>query len=124
MALAETLVQKGGKSEYSLLRRHPCEDVFGVQIAGCNAHALGKLSEIINNEFEVDFVDINMGCPLDPVCNKGCGAGLMRRPNRIKECVERMTQILKVRLLCSVNVIVYKIILYSIILLVTVENNY
>ena len=24
----------------------------------------------------VDFVDINMGCPIDVVCNKGCGAQL------------------------------------------------
>ena len=75
MALNKSLIL-GKTSELSLLRRHVSEDVFGVQIAGCNAFQMGQLSEIIKNEFEIDFLDINMGCPLDQVCNLGCGSGI------------------------------------------------
>ena len=38
----------------------------------------------VATQVEVDFVDLNMGCPLDEVCSKGMGAGLMERHRRVK----------------------------------------
>jgi predicted DNA-binding protein len=70
MALA-TNILKGKKGELSLLRRHECEDVFGIQVAGSNASDMIKLAEFIRNELKVDFVDINCGCPIDTIFNKG-----------------------------------------------------
>lgn len=33
---------------------------------------------------QLDFVDINMGCPIDLVCDKGMGAALMSRRRKLK----------------------------------------
>ena len=33
---------------------------------------------------QVDFVDLNMGCPLGGVCKRGMGSALMNRANRVK----------------------------------------
>lgn len=33
---------------------------------------------------QVDFVDINMGCPIDLVCEKGMGAALMGRTHKLR----------------------------------------
>lgn len=33
---------------------------------------------------QVDFVDINMGCPIDLVCDKGMGAALMGRTRKLR----------------------------------------
>jgi len=73
MAVASNLCA-GAQSEWALLRRHPCEDVFGVQLAGSRPWEFAQVGELMAREgFEVDFVDINCGCPLDLVCNKGMG---------------------------------------------------
>jgi len=69
----------GDLSEWSLVRRHPSEKVFGVQLAGNNAWSMARAAELIERHCDVDFVDINMGCPLDLVCNRGMGAGECQR---------------------------------------------
>lgn len=83
MALATKLLQ-GSSSEWALVRRHRDEDMFGVQLAGGYADALATCAECVSNEMEVDFVDINCGCPIDLVVNKGAGSALMRKLNKLE----------------------------------------
>ena len=83
MALATNLLE-GKAQEWALLKRHASEDVFGIQLAGAYPDQFTKVAELINEYVKVDFVDLNLGCPLDMLCNKGAGAGLMMRENRFK----------------------------------------
>ncbi|KAN0032430.1 hypothetical protein ACTFIV_006324 [Dictyostelium citrinum] len=84
MALTTKLLE-GTKSELALLKRHPCEDKFGVQICGSYVDTAVKCAEFIENEIDADFVDINSGCPIDLVCNMGAGAALMERPKKVEQ---------------------------------------
>ncbi|CAK5013637.1 unnamed protein product [Aphanomyces euteiches] len=86
MAMTTNLLQ-GQQSEWALLRRHESEDVFGVQIAGAYGDQVARVTELITRETSVDFIDINMGCPIDLVCKAGAGAALMNRPPRLCEVV-------------------------------------
>jgi tRNA-dihydrouridine synthase 3 len=73
MAVANNLLQ-GKNGEWALLKRHPDEDIFGIQIAAGHADVYTRVSEVIENEgIDVDFVDLNLGCPIDVICNFGCG---------------------------------------------------
>ncbi|KAL3823310.1 hypothetical protein ACHAXA_010445 [Cyclostephanos tholiformis] len=96
MALADQLLL-GRPSEWALLRRHPCEDVFGVQIAAGHPDQYTRVAEILANEdegFRVDFVDLNLGCPIDMVCDKGAGASLMLREKKLRGGLEGMLAVL------------------------------
>ena len=99
MALAQKLLQ-AHCGECALLRRHPSEKLFGVQvcraaafcfltirklqvrsvisgslldclqICGANAEVLAHCAQMLCEKCELDFVDINCGCPLDLVFRK------------------------------------------------------
>jgi tRNA-dihydrouridine synthase 3 len=97
MAMATNILQ-GQASEWALLKRHPCEDFFGVQLAGAFPDAIAKASELINRELNVDFIDINMGCPIDLLCHKGGGAALMQKPDRIKTIAKCVSPLLDIPL--------------------------
>lgn len=46
--------------------------VYPLQLAGSYPDVLARSAELIHDACEaVDFIDINMGCPLDALCAKG-----------------------------------------------------
>lgn len=76
MALATSLLS-GNKEEWSLIRKHPSERTYGVQLAGNKPASLGRISEILAQELGttgLDFVDVNCGCPIDMVFKSGAGS--------------------------------------------------
>ncbi|XP_004230876.1 tRNA-dihydrouridine(47) synthase [NAD(P)(+)]-like [Solanum lycopersicum] len=87
MAMCTNLLQ-GQAAEWALLRRHSSENLFGVQICGAFPDTITKTVELIEQECSVDFIDINMGCPIDVVVNKGAGSALLTKPMRMKSVVE------------------------------------
>ena len=95
MALCTNLLQ-GKPSEWALLKRHVSEDVFGIQLAGGFPDVLSKACEVIQKaNCQVEFIDVNLGCPIDLVCNKGAGAALMLREKRLQQAIAGMTQSLQ-----------------------------
>lgn len=90
MAVAGNLLD-GKPGEWALLKRHPEEDVFGVQIASGYPDQFTRVCEVIENHMQVDFIDMNLGCPLDLICNKGAGSALMLREKKLKGILEGVT---------------------------------
>jgi len=66
----------GSKEEWSLVRRHPSETIFGVQVAGNKPANLVPTAEVLARECagNLDFVDVNCGCPIDLVFKTGSGS--------------------------------------------------
>lgn len=92
MAMASNLL-KGDRKEWALLRRHPSEKCFGIQVCGGYPDLMTRCAELLDNEVQSDFIDVNMGCPIDGVCAKGAGSSLMRDTDRLKTVVQSMTSV-------------------------------
>ena len=88
MALARRLRQKR-RSEFALIRRAPAEPCFGVQLAGNRGEEMAWAAALAE-ERGADFVDINLGCPIDRFTRIGLGASLARQPWRVRRLVEAM----------------------------------
>jgi hypothetical protein len=75
MALSQQLLS-GQNDEWALVRRHESEQNFGVQVAGGYPNIMVPTAEMIGRELKggVDFVDVNIGCPIDLVFNQGAGS--------------------------------------------------
>lgn len=91
-------------SEWALVRRHPCEKLFGVQLTSGKIEDVGYVSELLRREFQVDFVDLNVGCPIDAIGRAGAGAGLLMKVGRLKriatcmlDCLKDISLIVKLR---------------------------
>ena len=88
MAYAHKVVA-GAPTERALLRRHPSEKCFGVQLAGKRPQVMAEAARLAE-EAGADFVDVNLGCPIDDATKRGFGAALLRRQTRVADIVRAM----------------------------------
>ncbi|KAL1717837.1 hypothetical protein EV715DRAFT_253260 [Schizophyllum commune] len=95
MGLATSFLS-GSKEEWSLVRRHPSERMFGVQMAGNKPNTMVRAAELLKNEIgpNVDFVDINCGCPIDLVYKTGSGSALLDSPGKLGRIIVGMNKAL------------------------------
>lgn len=95
MGLANSFLA-GSKEEWSLVRRHPSERIFGIQVAGNKPANLVPTAEVIAKELAggVDFVDVNCGCPIDLVFKQGSGSALIDAPGKLGRIVVGMNKVL------------------------------
>ena len=68
----------------------PTEQPIGAQIYGSKPDAMAAAAERIRDMGRFDFIDINAGCPMPKIRNRGDGAGLMRTPELLAEITRRV----------------------------------
>ncbi|XP_048511157.1 tRNA-dihydrouridine(47) synthase [NAD(P)(+)]-like isoform X2 [Athalia rosae] len=106
MALAPKLL-KGANEEWALVKRHESEDVFGVQICGNNPGVLARCAQMLEDEIEVDFIDLNLGCPIDLIYRQGGGSGMLNKSNVLEITIKSISQVLSIPLTVKTRMGVY-----------------
>ena len=66
-----------------------------MQLAGTNPEEMAWAAALAEAR-GADFVDVNLGCPIDHFTRKGLGAALARQPRRVARIVEAMSKAVKV----------------------------
>ncbi|GAO47662.1 FMN-linked oxidoreductase [Saitoella complicata NRRL Y-17804] len=97
MGLSAPLLQ-GHQPEWALPRAHISERSaggrYGVQIAGGkirnNVQAAEALSTLCD---DIDFIDLNSGCPIDLVYHQGAGSALLDSPLKLLRMARGMSQV-------------------------------
>ena len=101
MAHAREVV-RGGSRELALLRRHADEELFGAQLAVRKADlAIRAAHEAL--ERGADFIDVNLGCPIDGVVRKGMGAALLEKPRRLEKLLVPLRSAIDVPLFVKIR---------------------
>ncbi|MGN0707317.1 MAG: tRNA dihydrouridine synthase DusB [Faecalibacterium sp.] len=72
-----------------LLRAQPNGAPYGVQLFGEVPEIMGEAAAAIE-EYEFDFIDINMGCPAPKIVSGGAGSKLMLDPDLCGRIVEQV----------------------------------
>ena len=85
MVVARRLKQRR-RSEFALIRRSPHEPCFGVQLAGNKPEEMAWAAALAESR-GADFIDLNLGCPIDHFTRMGLGAALARQPGRVARVV-------------------------------------
>ncbi|VVD03654.1 unnamed protein product [Leptidea sinapis] len=107
MALCESLL-KASKQEWALVKRHESEDLFGAQICGNNPYLITKVAQVLQENTELDFVDLNLGCPIDLVYKQGGGSAMMLRLSQLEVSVKGASSILNIPFTIKMRTGVYK----------------
>lgn len=107
MALATSLLQ-GAHQEWALVRRHKSEDIFGVQVCGNNPHVMTKCAQLLQDQTDIDFIDVNLGCPIDLVYREGAGSGLLRRARVLESILTCMNNVTDIPLTVKTRTGIYK----------------
>ena len=79
----------GDHKTVGLLKAEPNGAPYGVQIFGEVPEIMGEATAAME-QYEFDFVDINMGCPAPKIVSGGAGSKLMLDPDRCGRIVEQV----------------------------------
>ncbi len=90
---SEGLIRKNKKTHEKLLIED-FERPIGIQIYGENIDSMIKAA-ILAEEANPDLIDINAGCWVKKVCNRGAGAGLLRDPEYMQKMAEEIVKAVK-----------------------------
>ena len=93
MTVARRLKQKR-RAEFALIRRFDGEPCFGVQLAGTAPDEMAWAAALCESR-GAEFVDVNIGCPIDHFTRKGLGAAMSRQPARVGRIVTAMRTVLR-----------------------------
>jgi tRNA-dihydrouridine synthase 3 len=95
MVVARHLVKRGRASEFALLRSHPDEPCFGVQLADRHPETLAEAARMAEAR-GARFVDLNCGCPIGAITGRGLGASLLKKPGRLARLVASLVAAVRV----------------------------
>ena len=89
MVSSQGLVRNHARTKH-LLDTVEGERMVGAQLYGSDPAVMAAAAELVAATGRFAFIDINAGCPMPKIRNRGDGAGLMRNPARMAEITRQV----------------------------------
>ena len=93
MVSAEGYVRESNRTR-ELLDYIPADAPLGVQIFGSTPEILGRVARDICDRYDVQWIDLNMGCPVRKVACHEAGSGLLKNLPLVRKIWESMRKAL------------------------------
>ncbi len=95
MISSEAVVRQSRKS---IIRGLTCneERPLALQLLGSDARVMAESALILQERYNPEIMDVNLGCPDHKVMKNGCGSALLRNPATIREIITGLSDILDV----------------------------
>jgi nifR3 family TIM-barrel protein len=84
--MAANSVQAKNRRTLQMLTRHPDEPALGVQLSGPTIETVLRATAFLAQR-NFDIIDLNMGCPVRKIVQKGWGCALLKDPGKILDMV-------------------------------------
>jgi tRNA-dihydrouridine synthase B len=85
-------IARRSRRSLRFLETFPGERPIGAHIYGAEIGILVRAARVIESLGRFALIDINCGCPVPKVMKRGCGAALMRDPQKIHDIVQAVSQ--------------------------------
>ena len=92
MVSSKGLVYGSKRTEELLDYNRQDDGYINVQVFGEEPEFIVKASQKIEEEYQPDFIDLNMGCPAPKIVKNGAGSALMKTPSLVKKIVTSMVE--------------------------------
>ncbi|NCN40196.1 tRNA-dihydrouridine synthase family protein [bacterium] len=93
---------RGSKKREKYLAYHEDERPVGIQLFGDDAESLAEASKIVEGT-GVDFVDINLGCPVPKVVKKGGGSAWLTRTDELGQMLSTIKSAINIPLTIKIR---------------------
>ena len=90
MVSAKALLYKNRNTK-PLLETRPEEEPVAVQLFGSDPEILGAMAKKIE-DYPIDIIDVNMGCPAPKIVKNGEGSCLMKTPELVGKIVRSLVE--------------------------------
>lgn len=90
---SDGLIRDAAKSQ-AKLNINEDERPVGIQIYGHIPEAMVEAA-LIAEQAKPDLIDINFGCPVKKIANRGAGSGMMREPDKMVDITQRIVNAVK-----------------------------
>lgn len=83
----------------------PGEKPMGIQLMGSVPANLAASAFFLQERYMPELIDINFGCPARSVIKNGCGSGLLKKPELIREIIEQLSGSLDIPLTAKIRIV-------------------
>ena len=82
---------RDAKKSVEKLKIYSYEQPIGIQIYGHLTEPMVEAAKLAE-EAAPAFIDINFGCPVNKIANRGAGSGMMRYPDKMIEITQKVVK--------------------------------
>ncbi|MCR5094333.1 MAG: tRNA dihydrouridine synthase DusB [Lachnospiraceae bacterium] len=91
MISAKAIVYRNKKTA-GLCRTRSAEHPVSLQLFGSQPEVMAQAAAMLEESWDYDLLDINMGCPVPKIVKNGEGSALMRDPEKIERIVNAVVR--------------------------------